>query len=196
MEILFKVQKDIKKAYTMCYQKSVLNYNNFQLCTVAFYNKITEVQTEFQVSFNLNDHSIECSCGKFTIIGLLCCHSLRVLINNNVYKIPDMYIVPRWRKDIISVEKHSLGQPWEFRRTKTAKLIEEACRAAESFREHIFERVTKNLKVAQVFTTLVEEMKAIGLVYADDSQCTDVMVPMAHKDKNPVLLFMGGGMGD
>lgn len=51
MEILFKVQKDIKKAYTMCYQKSVLNYNNFQLCTVAFYNKITEVQTEFQVNF-------------------------------------------------------------------------------------------------------------------------------------------------
>lgn len=43
--------------------------------------------------------------------------------------------------------------------------------------------------------TLVEEMKAIGLVSLDDSQCTDVMVPMAHKDRSPVLLFMGGGMG-
>ncbi|RAL44241.1 hypothetical protein DM860_015601 [Cuscuta australis] len=62
-------------------------------------------------------------------------------------------------------------------------------------REQRFERVTKNLKVARVFTTLVEEMKAIGLVGADDSQCTDVMVPMAHKDRSPVLLFMGGGMG-
>lgn len=38
-------------------------------------------------------------------------------------------------------------------------------------------------------------MKAIGLVSADDSQCTDVMVPMAHKDRSPVLLLMGGGMG-
>lgn len=38
-------------------------------------------------------------------------------------------------------------------------------------------------------------MKAIGLVSLDDSQCTDVMVPMAHKDRSPVLLFMGGGMG-
>lgn len=45
-----------------------------------------------------------------------------------------------------------------------------------------------------MFTTLVEEMKAIGLT-ADDSECTDVMVPMAHKDRSPVLLFMGGGMG-
>ncbi|XP_051142190.1 calmodulin calcium-dependent NAD kinase-like [Andrographis paniculata] len=62
-------------------------------------------------------------------------------------------------------------------------------------REQRFERVTKNLKVTRVFNTLVEEMKAIGLVCLDDSQCTNVMVPMAHKDRSPVLLFMGGGMG-
>ncbi|KAJ8558536.1 hypothetical protein K7X08_034065 [Anisodus acutangulus] len=62
-------------------------------------------------------------------------------------------------------------------------------------REQRFERVTKNLKVARVLTTLVEEMKVIGLVSSDDSQCTDVMVPTAHKDRSPVLLFMGGGMG-
>ncbi|PWA62173.1 zeta toxin domain, P-loop containing nucleoside triphosphate hydrolase [Artemisia annua] len=65
----------------------------------------------------------------------------------------------------------------------------------QATREQRFERVTKNLKVARVFTTLVEEMKAIGLVSADESQCTNVMVPMAHKDRSPVLLFMGGGMG-
>ncbi|XP_076914921.1 calmodulin calcium-dependent NAD kinase-like [Bidens hawaiensis] len=65
----------------------------------------------------------------------------------------------------------------------------------QATREQRFERVTKNLKVARVFTTLVEEMKAIGLSNADDSECTDVMVPMAHKDRSPVLLFMGGGMG-
>ncbi|EPS63235.1 hypothetical protein M569_11553 [Genlisea aurea] len=62
-------------------------------------------------------------------------------------------------------------------------------------REQRFERVTRNLKVTRVFNTLVEEMRAIGLVSLDDSQCTDVMVPMAHKDRSPVLLLMGGGMG-
>ncbi|XP_022727861.1 uncharacterized protein LOC111283525 isoform X2 [Durio zibethinus] len=62
-------------------------------------------------------------------------------------------------------------------------------------REQRFERVTKNLKVARVFTTLVEEMKAMGLTSTDDSQCTEVMAPVAHSDRSPVLLFMGGGMG-
>ncbi|KAK4418358.1 Calmodulin calcium-dependent NAD kinase [Sesamum alatum] len=60
-------------------------------------------------------------------------------------------------------------------------------------REQRFERVTKNLEVARVFNTLVEEMKAIGLVSLDNSLCTNVMVPMAHKDRSPVLL-LGGGM--
>lgn len=61
-------------------------------------------------------------------------------------------------------------------------------------RQQRFETVTKNLKVARVFTTLVEEMKAIRSSN-DDSECTDVMAPMAHSDRSPVLLFMGGGMG-
>lgn len=54
--------------------------------------------------------------------------------------------------------------------------------------------MTKNLKVARVFSTLVEEMKAIRNSANDDS-CTDVMAPVAHADRSPVLLFMGGGMG-
>ncbi|GKV20203.1 hypothetical protein SLEP1_g30361 [Rubroshorea leprosula] len=62
-------------------------------------------------------------------------------------------------------------------------------------REQRFERVTKNLKVARVFATLVEEMKAMGIASVDDSQCTEVMAPVAHSDRSPVLLLMGGGMG-
>lgn len=63
-----------------------------------------------------------------------------------------------------------------------------------SCREQRFERLTKNLKVARVFTTLVEEMKAMGLSSNDDS-CTEVMAPVDHRNRSPVLLFMGGGMG-
>ncbi|KAH0886505.1 hypothetical protein HID58_062601 [Brassica napus] len=62
-------------------------------------------------------------------------------------------------------------------------------------RDQRFERVTKNLKVARVFNTLVEEMKAMGIASVDDSECTEVMAPVAHKDRSPVLLLMGGGMG-
>uniref|UniRef100_M1BCH0 H1flk n=1 Tax=Solanum tuberosum TaxID=4113 RepID=M1BCH0_SOLTU len=42
-------------------------------------------------------------------------------------------------------------------------------------------------------------MKAIGTVSSNDgngeSRCTDVMVPVAHSQRSPVLLLMGGGMG-
>jgi hypothetical protein len=41
----------------------------------------------------------------------------------------------------------------------------------------------------------VEELKAIGLSSHDQAQCSDVMVPVAHCDRSPVLLLMGGGMG-
>jgi Tfp pilus assembly pilus retraction ATPase PilT len=54
-------------------------------------------------------------------------------------------------------------------------------------RKQRFERVTKNLKVTRVFSTLVEEMKTI------DGK--EVMIPIAHSERSPVLLFMGGGMG-
>ncbi|KAK3009194.1 hypothetical protein RJ639_013534 [Escallonia herrerae] len=58
------------------------------------------------------------------------------------------------------------------------------------------EKVAKDLKVTSVFSTLVEETKAIGCSTSDrESPSTEVMVPVAHSDRSPVLLFMGGGMG-
>ncbi|MCD7469932.1 hypothetical protein HAX54_009350 [Datura stramonium] len=65
-------------------------------------------------------------------------------------------------------------------------------------REQRFEKITKDLKVTRVFSTLVEEMKAIGTVSSNgngESRCTDVMVPVVHSQRSPVLLLMGGGMG-
>ncbi|XP_015887820.3 calmodulin calcium-dependent NAD kinase [Ziziphus jujuba] len=63
-------------------------------------------------------------------------------------------------------------------------------------RKQRFERVTKDLKAKQAFSTLVEEIKTIRRATSNGySQCTDVMVPIAHSERSPVLLLMGGGMG-
>jgi ABC-type ATPase involved in cell division len=59
-------------------------------------------------------------------------------------------------------------------------------------RKQRFERVTKNLKVTRVFSTLVEELKAIN---GSESKSKEVMTPIAHSERSPMLLFMGGGMG-
>ncbi|CAI0559282.1 unnamed protein product [Linum tenue] len=60
-------------------------------------------------------------------------------------------------------------------------------------RERRFESMSKSLKVTRVISTLVEEMKAIGIT--DSLRSNDVMVPAAYSERSPVLLLMGGGMG-
>lgn len=66
----------------------------------------------------------------------------------------------------------------------------------DALRKQRFERVTKNLKVTRVFSTLVEEMKVIrSLEKGEAGVCTEVMVPVKHSERSPVLLLMGGGMG-
>ncbi|GMN53503.1 hypothetical protein TIFTF001_022625 [Ficus carica] len=61
-------------------------------------------------------------------------------------------------------------------------------------RKQRFARVTKNLKVTRVFSTLVEEIKLIGGNTGGESEScmSDVMVPVAHSERSPVLLLMGG----
>jgi 2-phosphoglycerate kinase len=61
-----------------------------------------------------------------------------------------------------------------------------------------FERVTRELKVTRLFSTLMDELRAIGISCHDQQYqpgSTEVMVPVAHSDRSPVLLLMGGGMG-
>ncbi|XP_047319233.1 calmodulin calcium-dependent NAD kinase-like [Impatiens glandulifera] len=61
-------------------------------------------------------------------------------------------------------------------------------------RKQRFDKVSKELKMTRIFSTLLEEMKAIGSIGGDE-KCTNVMVPAAHNQRSPVLLLIGGGMG-
>ncbi|XP_073004984.1 calmodulin calcium-dependent NAD kinase-like isoform X2 [Typha latifolia] len=65
----------------------------------------------------------------------------------------------------------------------------------EATRKLRFERLTRDLKVTRVFSTLVEELKAIGIAAHDEPRYPEVMIPAAHSNRSPVLLLMGGGMG-
>nr|CAD1840595.1 unnamed protein product [Ananas comosus var. bracteatus] len=61
-------------------------------------NKPSEKKAFF-VKFDTSDFNISCSCKLFESLGLLCRHSLRVLLVNNVNAIPTQYILHRWTKD-------------------------------------------------------------------------------------------------
>lgn len=50
--------------------------------------------------------------------------------------------------------------------------------------------------MTRVFSTLVEEMKAIGTTVSNEAiNHSEVMAPVALSERSPVLLLMGGGMG-
>ncbi|KAL2490386.1 P-loop containing nucleoside triphosphate hydrolase superfamily protein [Abeliophyllum distichum] len=73
------------------------------------------------------------------------------------------------------------------------KKLKEVVMAAT--RKQRFDKIIKDLKVTRVFSTLVEEMKAIGIISNGVLNHSDVMVPAVHSQRSPVLLLMGGGMG-
>ncbi|KAL8556438.1 hypothetical protein ACS0TY_004039 [Phlomoides rotata] len=51
-----------------------------------------------EVIFDSSMKLIACDCLKFERFGMLCCHSLRILLINSVQRIPDAYIKNRWTK--------------------------------------------------------------------------------------------------
>ncbi|KAL0560179.1 hypothetical protein IC582_000576 [Cucumis melo] len=44
-----------------------------------------------------DDKQVNCSCKEFEHSGILCRHSIRVLVLKNYFKLPDKYLLPRWR---------------------------------------------------------------------------------------------------
>ncbi|KAK6930226.1 FAR1 DNA binding domain [Dillenia turbinata] len=54
----------------------------------------------FQVEFKENSCEVRCSCCLFEFRGILCRHAMKVLARRKIIKVPEKYIVSRWRKDL------------------------------------------------------------------------------------------------
>ncbi|KAF7819769.1 protein FAR1-RELATED SEQUENCE 5-like [Senna tora] len=53
---------------------------------------------EWEVLFHTQEKSVSCTCRRFEIFGILCCHALKVFEANDVKLVPDQYILKRWTK--------------------------------------------------------------------------------------------------
>ncbi|KAG6517069.1 hypothetical protein ZIOFF_020448 [Zingiber officinale] len=63
------------------------------------------------VRFDASNSSVICSCGKFEVVGIPCCHVLKVFDFRNIKELPSQYILKRWRKDAMAEnlnENHSI----------------------------------------------------------------------------------------
>ncbi|XP_028079449.1 protein FAR1-RELATED SEQUENCE 6-like [Camellia sinensis] len=57
-------------------------------------------KVEFVVHCNSTECELQCMCWLFEFGGIMCAHSLCVLIDRSIYEVPNKYIILRWRKDV------------------------------------------------------------------------------------------------
>ncbi|XP_035845895.1 protein FAR1-RELATED SEQUENCE 11-like [Helianthus annuus] len=82
---------DIKN-YTVRHCKSNMSYVN-----------------EFEVSLNVPEQTVSCTCLGFTRIGYLCRHVFCIFRYNQIERIPSHYIIPRWKRDALPSVVHSIS---------------------------------------------------------------------------------------
>ena len=118
--------------------------------TVEFLHK----PGEYMVSYDTVDKIFSCSCRKLEIVGILCCHILKVFDSLDVKTILDMYILKRWTRETksgcildnrrINVEEDvNLTATQRYRRL-CPKLVRLASRAADN--EETFALIEKMIE--------------------------------------------------
>jgi hypothetical protein len=58
------------------------------------------IDKKFIVFFNEDEFEVKCTCALFEFRGILCKHSISILVTKKVTMLPPRYILDRWRKDI------------------------------------------------------------------------------------------------
>jgi hypothetical protein len=115
--INLSLEKQFLDVYTNAKLKEVhqqfatnMHCNNFLLKsegTISTYQVVKMCQHDnhmidkiFVVSFNEDKLEVKCTCAIFEFRGIVCKHSISVLVTKKVTMLPPRYILNKWRKDI------------------------------------------------------------------------------------------------
>ncbi|XP_020262940.1 protein FAR1-RELATED SEQUENCE 5-like [Asparagus officinalis] len=91
-------QKELKDSYSMLHEKlskdgASATYAVWNIDSEAESKKIVKHHVVFDTS---KEKRIKCSCARFEMEGILCKHSLHILVKKQVLEIPSRYIMQRW----------------------------------------------------------------------------------------------------
>jgi len=102
---LLSLEKQFQDVYTNAKFKEVHNqFGKVMYCKNKVLRSEGAMSTyeviEYVVDFNEDELEVKCTCALFELRGILCRHSISVLMAKNVKMLPSRYILDRWRNDI------------------------------------------------------------------------------------------------
>ncbi|KAI3896866.1 hypothetical protein MKX03_013517, partial [Papaver bracteatum] len=85
------------------------------------------IRVIYKVSFQKDGCKFECSCHNFEFRGIVCRHAIMVLHRNDIFLLPEKYLLQRWRKDVkrIHTDMQYSSDAWKL--TPKQKRYNELC---------------------------------------------------------------------
>lgn len=97
---LFKLFQEACFKSASYYVENILAVND-TYCVTHLYADQREAwsKTSYNVKVQQPDNYLQCECGMYEHMGLLCCHAIRVMAHLRFTKIPERHIMRRWTKE-------------------------------------------------------------------------------------------------
>uniref|UniRef100_A0A8I6WQ28 Protein FAR1-RELATED SEQUENCE n=1 Tax=Hordeum vulgare subsp. vulgare TaxID=112509 RepID=A0A8I6WQ28_HORVV len=97
---LFKLFQEACFKSASYYVENILAVND-TYCVTHLYADQREAwsKTSYNVKVQQPDNYLQCECGMYEHMGLLCCHAIRVMAQLRFTKIPERHIMRRWTKE-------------------------------------------------------------------------------------------------
>ncbi|KAK9080082.1 hypothetical protein SSX86_001757 [Deinandra increscens subsp. villosa] len=120
--LFLKVQHEIDRSTNRCIISGTSIVNGITHYKVTHFNPKREIIGDFQVDFNPNDNSASCTCMLFGRLGYLCRHIFIVFHFNKVDRIPEQYVLKRWKYDALPKWVHSIDHRYSADNDEESKL--------------------------------------------------------------------------
>ncbi|KAK9050668.1 hypothetical protein SSX86_030360, partial [Deinandra increscens subsp. villosa] len=120
--LFLKVQHEIDRSTNRCIISGTSIVNGITHYKVTHFNPKREIIGDFQVDFNPNDNSASCTCMLFGRLGYLCRHIFIVFHFNKVDRIPEQYVLKRWKRDALPKWVHSIDHRYSADNDEESKL--------------------------------------------------------------------------
>ncbi|PNT75912.1 hypothetical protein BRADI_1g41693v3, partial [Brachypodium distachyon] len=105
--VVLKTRWPIEKHAASIYTSKMLEMFSDHSFDSAAREKWSKVQYEVTISDDRGLYT--CECGLAEHMGMLCCHSIQVMLRLGVDKVPDAHILKRWTKNASDVLPHHLA---------------------------------------------------------------------------------------